>query len=746
MPVKKNHIAPILLALFLLVGMPPAPGAAACTEATGRTERQSYRSVIATTTMHYTVYLPPCYDDNTVSSYPTVYLMHGSAQFDDHWLQIGLDDVLDAGITSGELPPMIAVLPYGEWIANENRFEDVSFEMVFLQELLPAVESAYRVSAERDTRAIGGISRGGFWAYVIAFRHPTLFGAVGGHSAFFDPYHAPPEHNPLDLALDAEGIDDLRIWLDRGAQDFARPGLDQMDEHLRQRGVDYTYTVHAQGEHDNRYWREHVAEYLAFYAEPWQSSQPVAVPTVDPAAFTFSPPRATPTADVDLFEFTPPKAQATATPAPTEAVTNARLVFVPVVAFNSTRANLDSGAFWDLLAGAPDRDFILDTDTAALLAANGVNVPQARTIPPNELMPALWADRNKYALLPFDALHPRYRVLNIDNEHPLMSVDNYPLALPSAAPNFDPALLTTLTLSGVTAITRDSIAPIDEYGVQWVSSGIADYTTRVDFFHTSNEVSFTPLCPQFTEQPLGAFCSKDAHFDILTRVGVDVVELSGNHNNDYGYDNYRRTLQMYQQAGIQTLGGGETPQEAQQPLLLEHNGSTIAMIACNDAGPYYALASDDRPGAADCKGGWLREALGTLRPNVDVIVVTVQHIEYEEYLPRTEIQLDFRQIADWGADVVAGTHAHKPQSFEFYGTARGSTAVIHYGLGNLFFDQPFWGNSRFWMDTLYIYDGRLVTVDLFTGIIDEQARPRRMTAEEQKNFLEFMFLVNNGVQ
>ena len=673
----------------------------ACDETEGRTERQSYRSQIATTTMYYTVYLPPCYDESDMDAYPTLYLMHGSASYDDHWLQMGLDDVLNAGIASGELPPMIAVLPYGEWIANENRFDAVSFENVFLEELMPAVEQTYRVSTEQETRAIGGVSRGGFWAFEIAFRHPEMFASVGGHSAFFDRYHAPETHNPLDLALTAPNIDQLRIYLDRGAQDYARAGLDIMDANLSERGVDYTYIVNAEGQHDIRYWREHIAEYVDFYAEPWQPRQVTPRPTLDPSAFTFNPPRATP--NPDLFTFTPPRS-ADSLPQPAEG----RFVFLPVVAFNSTRANLAAGDFWNVTAGMADSNLILDEETAALLAEYDVNVTPARTIPRDELRATLWNNRNAYALLPFDVLTTRYRVLNIDNAHPLMDISNYPLAFPSETPNFYPDRLTTLTLSGVTALTRDSIPPIDEYGTQWASSGIAEYTTQVDFFHTSNEVSFTEACPQFTEQPLGAFCSKAAHFPILTQAGVDIVELSGNHNNDYGYDAYRSTLQRYQDANIETIGGGETPDAAREPLILEHNGNTIAMLACNDAGPYYAIANDERPGAAACEGTWLRESIAALRDrqNVDVITVTVQHVEYEEYLPRPAIQADFRQIAEWGADVVAGTHAHKPQSFEFYNAPGGRTALIHYGLGNLFFDQPWWGNSRFWMDTLYVYEGR----------------------------------------
>jgi poly-gamma-glutamate synthesis protein (capsule biosynthesis protein) len=684
--------------------------------------------------MYYTVYLPPCYDANAPTPYPTLYLLHGSASYDDHWLQIGLEEALNSGISDGTFPPMIAVLPYGEWIANENQFERVSFENVFLEELLPAVEARYPVATTRDQRAIGGVSRGGFWAFEIAFRHPELFGSVGGHSAFFDPNHAPDTHNPLDLASTAANLETLRIWLDRGADDYAAPGLDLMDAALRQRGLAYTYTVHPEGEHDNRYWGAHVGEYLAFYAQAFQPVQLSAPTLPDPAAFAFIPPPNAP--DPAIFEFVPP---------PTIVAPSAWEIYLPVVAFNSTRADLDSGALWNLLAGTPDANLIVDSATLSRLEALGISVSAARVVAPAELWRALTANREAFALLPFDQVSSKLRVLRVDGFNPLMRPNDYPLALQSDTPNFYSDRLTTLTLSGVTAITRQSIPAIDANGLEWASSGIAPYTTQVDYFHTSNEVSFTEACPQAEETPLGAFCSKAAHFPILEQVGLDIVELSGNHNNDYGYSAYRDTLARYAAANIATIGGGATPADAQQPLLLTHHNNRVAMIACNDAGPYYALASNERPGAADCNGAWLQAAIAEVRPTVDIVVVSVQHTEFEEYTPRDGIRNDFHQLADWGADVVVGTHAHKPQTFEFY-SAAGGTAFIHYGLGNLFFDQPFWGNSRFWMDTLVIYEGRLVTVDLFTGIIDDQARPRPMTLVEQKNFLEFMFVVNNGVE
>jgi hypothetical protein len=168
------------------------------------------------------------------------------------------------------------------------------------------------------------------------------------------------------------------------------------------------------------------------------------------------------------------------------------------------------------------------------------------------------------------------------------------------------------------------------------------------------------------------------------------------------------------------------------------------MLACNDVGPYYALADETSPGAAACDRIWLREVIPILAEQSDLLILTVQYLEMEEYQPTVQQQIDFRNFADLGADIVIGTQAHKPQTFEFYNSTRGQESFIHYGLGNIFFDQPFWGNMRFWMDNLIIYDGRLLTVDLFTGIIDDLARPRPMTADEQLNFLAFMFNTQAG--
>lgn len=688
-----------------------------CELVQGSVQQQTYASSLLEVTMRYSVYLPPCYAQ-TRQEYPVIYLMHGSNSDDTHWLSLGLTATLDAAIVRGQLPPMIVVLPYGDWIANENRFDAAAWANVFLTELMPAAESRYRIAAEKATRAIGGISRGGFWAFNIALRHPDLFNAVGGHSAFFDDDHAPPDHNPLDLALNASGLDSLRIALDRGRDDYAAFYLDVMDQHLSERNLpNYTYTVYPQGEHNDAYWGSHLLQYLTFYSADWAAAQEVQ-------------------GVLSIAEASDPV-----------------LVFLPVVAFPSRQAALSLERVAAVRAGEYDPLLVLDQTTAAALAGLGVALNgQTRIVADDALRNELWRDRTLYTLLGFDRMLAIYRTLNMVDAygaelHPFdLEVSVYPFVFTDGVPNFDPALLTRIVLSGVTALTRNSIAPIDQNGIVWAGSGIRPYVSRADFFHTSNEVSFSPRCPASDIEPLGAFCSKDAHFDLLRYVGVDIIELSGNHNADYGYDAYLRSLEMYAEVGMTTLGGGATLEAARRPLSLVHNGSSIAMVACNWVGPFYALANDGadggdvRPGAAYCDDAWLRQLLPALSAAHDLVVVTVQYTETEIYVPTDNQMLDFRLLADLGADVVVGTSAHKPQTFEFYGQS-----FIHYGLGNLFFDQPFWGNMRFFMDQLMIYDGRLHSVDLFTGIIDDLARPRPMTPEERDNFLFFMFVEQGGM-
>lgn len=707
----------VWISLLLVCLLGGAGLGAQCTQ-TGELTRLSYPSPALGQTMFYTVYTPPCYDTQT--SYPVLYLMHGSNDDDGHWARLGLADALDTGIRANVYPPLVVVLPFGNVIANRNRFDTVSWHNVFLNELIPHAEARYRVSQNPQERAIGGISRGGFWAYQIGLQRPDLFGTIGGHSPFFDRFHAPAEHNPLDLARTAPNLDTLRLWLDRGVDDYAREGIDFMHAVLTERNIAHTYALNPIGEHNNTYWARHMEDYLAFYTEGVRPR-----PAVTFGGFATNTPPALPTPP-------PPISGASKT------------LFAPVVAFPSLQTTIASTELDAVFSGRANTRLVLDSMTAEALRGAGVPVQPARIVAPDQLRNALWNDRNAFALLPLGDLTPQVRVLWVDDMPLFGQLDRYPFWLASTLPAYDPQRMTRVTVTGVTALARNTLIALDRFGVDHAIGGVQEYLAQSDFVHMSNEVSFAPTCPQLTPDVLGgatSFCSKRDHFELFRRLGVDIIELTGNHNNDYGYTAYTETFLWYQENGFLTVGGGLDETSARTPLQLTHNGNRIGWVACNIVGPYYALANDDpallggvRGGAAACHWDTLAQTFADLKPRTDVILATFQHQEVEDYRPLPEQPAQFRRFVDMGADFVGGTAAHKPQSFAFY-----QNAMMHYGMGNLFFDQPFWGNVRFFMNTLLIYEGRLLGTELFVGIIEDNVRPRLMTPEERENFLFFIF-------
>ncbi len=232
-----------------------------------------FRSPTAGENLRYRVYVPPCYA-KTQNRYPYVILLHGAGERETQWESLGVTMALEQGISLGALPPMILVMPYTGSIGNDNTFPpDPSYETVVLDELIPAVERDFCTWNDRTHRAIGGISRGGFWAYSIALRHPDLFGIVGGHSAFFpdDLREVPPAFNPLELALNSALLPDanLRMYLDNGANDIAGVNQELFSSRLSSRAIPHTYVVNPIGEHNDEYWSSHVSEYLAFYGRDW---------------------------------------------------------------------------------------------------------------------------------------------------------------------------------------------------------------------------------------------------------------------------------------------------------------------------------------------------------------------------------------------------------------------------------------------------------------------------------------------
>jgi poly-gamma-glutamate capsule biosynthesis protein CapA/YwtB (metallophosphatase superfamily) len=234
------------------------------------------------------------------------------------------------------------------------------------------------------------------------------------------------------------------------------------------------------------------------------------------------------------------------------------------------------------------------------------------------------------------------------------------------------------------------------------------------------------------------FCSNPDYLALLKDVGTDVVELSGNHLDDYGTRPFLYTLDLYRQNGLPYFAGGADATEAQKPLTLNDHGNKLAFIGCNPAGPPGVWATDTNPGAAFCGDyQWMKDELARLRSQGYITIATLQYNEYYQEQPSETQARDFGRLAEAGALIVSGSQAHFPQTFAFDGDS-----FIHYGLGNLFFDQmdiPVPGTRREFIDRYVIYDGRVLSVELLTAMLEDWARPRPMTPEERSSFLQDIF-------
>lgn len=136
------------------------------------------------------VYLPPQYASEPARRFPVLYLMHGAGEDETGWATQGMmANIMDNLIAEGECEPMIivcergtAVLAGAEPAKGFNLFNFDAFEKVMVEETVPVFDSRLRTIADRDHRAICGLSLGGFQSYTIGLNHPDLFGWIGGFS------------------------------------------------------------------------------------------------------------------------------------------------------------------------------------------------------------------------------------------------------------------------------------------------------------------------------------------------------------------------------------------------------------------------------------------------------------------------------------------------------------------------------------------------------------------------------------
>jgi poly-gamma-glutamate synthesis protein (capsule biosynthesis protein) len=428
--------------------------------------------------------------------------------------------------------------------------------------------------------------------------------------------------------------------------------------------------------------------------------------------------------------------------------------FPTIVDDISSRDLLD--AWWgetiQIFAGAP---LLMDESTWELLRAYwGEPAPKGvRVLPADQLLDQAWGAERAWAIVPFDQLSPRWKVLSVDGVSPIhkdfdpekykLSVpislvgENAPEGLHVPSTNRDPEKMTVLAMTGVTALVRATASTMERRGITYPAQDVGPLLRAADLTHISNEVPFAVDCPFPDPFQIGMrFCSDDRYIELLRDVGTDIVELTGDHFSDWGQEAMLHTLEMYDNEGWLVYGGGADLAAGQRALTVEHNGNRLALIGCNAKGVGYARASADTPGAVPCDFDWMESEVQHLRAEGYLPIVTFQHFEYYTYAAEPDQQQDARLMTAAGAIIVSGSQAHHPQAFEF-----SNGGLVHHGLGNLFFDQFAYshGARQGFIDQHIFYDGRHISTELITILFIDFARPRLMTAEERIDLLSSVF-------
>jgi len=258
-------------------------------------ETRTVKSNILKADRHYSIYLPPGYDE-TDQSYPVLYLLHGSG--DDHtgWVQFGqTKHIADKAIAEGKCGPMIIVMPD----ANTERrgyFNDIkgdfNYEDFFFQELIPHIEKTYRVRSERRYRAISGLSMGGGGTIFYALHHPELFAAACPLSASTGSWDIEQvkqrmgnqpgvteeklqqyfQRHSIEGMLSNASEDELkqikntRWYISCGDDDFLYEGNAMMHITFKKKEIPHEYRV-KDGAHTWTYWRMELPLVLEFVAK-----------------------------------------------------------------------------------------------------------------------------------------------------------------------------------------------------------------------------------------------------------------------------------------------------------------------------------------------------------------------------------------------------------------------------------------------------------------------------------------------
>jgi enterochelin esterase-like enzyme len=238
----------------------------------GEIHHHFYRSAVAQDERDYYVYTPPGYESSRKQNYPVLYLLHGFSDDASGWTAVGhANIILDNLIAQGKARPMIVVMPLGcgtmemirlgwsAWSHTETRDANFSkFTEALLTEVMPQVESEYRIIKDRNSRAIAGLSMGGSESLLTGLNHLDTFSWIGAFSSGGIPEDFQRDFPKLDAATNRQ----LNLlWISCGTDDHLITINRNLRAWLKEKGVKMT-EIETPGMHAWMVWRRNLAEFL----------------------------------------------------------------------------------------------------------------------------------------------------------------------------------------------------------------------------------------------------------------------------------------------------------------------------------------------------------------------------------------------------------------------------------------------------------------------------------------------------
>jgi enterochelin esterase-like enzyme len=258
---RANFGRPIVLAADDVRAFPDAPAGYRDLPSgalRGRIELFEYDSSITGARRKANVYLPPGYSADR--SYPVLYLLHGIGGNQDEWKgYVHADAIIDNLVAGEKAMPMIVVMPNGRALPDdripartftpENSAGFAKFEQDLLQCLIPAIQAKYSVFADREHRALAGLSMGGGQTLNFGLGHLESFAWLGAFSA------APNTKPPAELLPDPSAArSQLKLlYISCGNKDGLINFSQAVHVYLKDHGVPHVWNVDDHG-HDRDTW------------------------------------------------------------------------------------------------------------------------------------------------------------------------------------------------------------------------------------------------------------------------------------------------------------------------------------------------------------------------------------------------------------------------------------------------------------------------------------------------------------